>query len=33
MAGNKWQLSDELWEKMVSLLPEHKTSHPLGTHR
>lgn len=33
MAGNKWQLSDELWEKMVPLLPEHKTSHPLGTHR
>lgn len=33
MAGMKWQISDELWEKMASLLPEHKTRHPLGTHR
>lgn len=33
MAGNKWQISDELWEKMAPLLPEHKTHHPLGTHR
>ncbi len=30
MAGNKWQISDELWEKMAPLLPEHKTHHPLG---
>lgn len=29
MSGSKWQISDELWEKMVPLLPEHKTSHPL----
>ncbi|MGP4298908.1 transposase, partial [Escherichia coli] len=33
MAGNKWQISDELWEKMAPLIPEHKTHHPLGTHR
>ncbi|EFB1451857.1 IS5/IS1182 family transposase, partial [Escherichia coli] len=33
MAGNKWQISDELWEKMARLIPEHKTQHPLGTHR
>lgn len=33
MAGSKWQISDELWGKMAPLLPEHKTSHPLGTHR
>lgn len=33
MAGNKWQISDELWEKMAPLIPEHKTQHPLGTHR
>lgn len=33
MAGNKWQFSDELWEKMALLIPEHKTQHPLGTHR
>lgn len=33
MASNKWQLSDELWEKMAPLIPEHKTCHPLGTHR
>lgn len=33
MTGNKWQISDELREKLVPLLPEHKTHHPLGTHR
>lgn len=33
MAGSKWQISDGLWEKMAPLLPEHKTHHPLGTHR
>ncbi|WP_433914367.1 transposase [Escherichia coli] len=33
MAGNKWQISDELWEKMAPLIPEHRTQHPLGTHR
>lgn len=26
-------LSNELWEKMAPLIPEHKTSHSLGTHR
>ncbi len=30
MASNKWQISDELWGKMVPLLAEHKTHHPLG---
>ncbi len=33
MANNKWRLSDELWGKMAPLIPEHKTQHPLGTHR
>ncbi|WP_447880188.1 IS5 family transposase [Serratia fonticola] len=33
MAGNKWQLSDELCEKMAPLLLEHRIHHPLGTHR
>jgi transposase len=33
MTGSKWRISDELWEKMAPLIPEHKTSHPLGTHR
>lgn len=33
MAGNKWQISDELWNKMAPLLPEHNTHNPLGTHR
>lgn len=33
MADSKWQISDELWEKMANLLTEHKTRHPLGTHR
>lgn len=33
MAGNKWQISDELREKMTPLIPEHKTQHPLDTHR
>ncbi len=33
MAGNKWQISDELREKMAPLIPEHKTQHPPGTHR
>jgi transposase len=29
----RWQISDELWEKMALLIPEHKTSHPLSTQR
>ncbi|MEX6019074.1 transposase [Providencia vermicola] len=33
MAGNKWQISDELWEKLAPLIPEHRTQHPLGMHR
>lgn len=33
MAGNKWQISDELWENMALLILEHKTQDPLGTHR
>ncbi|ELL6539700.1 IS5 family transposase, partial [Salmonella enterica] len=33
MASNTWQSSDELWEKIAPLLPEHKKHHPLGTHR
>ena len=33
MADNKWQLSDELREKMAPLIPEHTTQHPPGTHR
>ncbi|MDK7020873.1 IS5/IS1182 family transposase, partial [Proteus mirabilis] len=31
MTGNKWQISDGLWEKMAPLIPEHKTHHPQGT--
>lgn len=26
MTGNKWHISEEIWEKMASLLPEHRTS-------
>ena len=33
MTGSRWRLSDELWEKMAPLIPEHKTSHPLGMRR
>ncbi|BBJ84661.1 hypothetical protein SB02110_05324 [Klebsiella quasipneumoniae subsp. quasipneumoniae] len=33
MAGNKWQISDELWEKMARLTLEHKIQPPLCTHR
>ncbi len=33
MAGNKWQISDELSEKITTLIPEHKTNHLLGTNR
>ncbi|MEX0445634.1 IS5 family transposase [Xenorhabdus sp. SGI246] len=33
MANNQWKISDELWAKMAPLIPEHKTNHPLGTHR
>jgi hypothetical protein len=33
MVDSKWQISDKLWEKMTPLIPEHKTRHPLGTHR
>lgn len=33
MTGSKWQISDELWEKMAPPLPEHKTHHLLGPHR
>ena len=32
MAGNHWQTSDELGEKMAPLIPEHKTSHPLESY-
>ncbi len=32
MVGNKWQISDELWDKMAPLILEHRTQHPLGTH-
>jgi transposase len=32
MTGCKWRISDELWEKMVPLIPQHKTNHQLGTH-
>ncbi|MDT1068496.1 IS5/IS1182 family transposase, partial [Providencia stuartii] len=30
MTGNKWQISDGLWEKMAPLIPEHRTQHSLG---
>ena len=33
MPGSKWKISDELWKKMAPLIPDHKTSHPLGAHR
>ncbi|STP80800.1 Transposase and inactivated derivatives [Edwardsiella ictaluri] len=33
MTGSKWRISDELWETMAPRIPEHKTSHPLDTHR
>ncbi|QXB05516.1 transposase [Providencia rettgeri] len=33
MVGGYWQISDELWEKLAPLIPEHKTNHPLGTYR
>ena len=33
MTGSKWRISDELWEKMLPLIPQHKANHPLGTHR
>lgn len=33
MAGSKWQISDELWEKMAPLIPTHETQHPQGSHR
>ncbi|BBJ69047.1 hypothetical protein ECC18A13_036120 [Enterobacter sp. 18A13] len=33
MTGGKWQISDELGKIMAPLIPEHKTCHPLGTHR
>ncbi|WP_376715702.1 transposase [Edwardsiella ictaluri] len=33
MTGSQWRISDELWEKMAPFIPEHKTSHPLGTYR
>jgi transposase len=33
MADNKWQISDDNWEKMAPLLPVYTTRHPLGTHR
>lgn len=33
MTSRRWRISDELWEKMAPLIPEHKTNHPLGTHR
>lgn len=33
MTCSKWRISDELWEKIAPRIPEHKTSHPPGTHR
>lgn len=33
MTGSRWRISDELWEKLAPLIPEHKTNYPLGTHR
>ncbi len=33
MTGSRWRISYELWEKLAPLIPEHKTNHPLGTHR
>ncbi|HFS5768490.1 TPA: IS5 family transposase [Providencia rettgeri] len=33
MTGSGWRISDELSEKITPLIPEHKTNHPLGTHR
>lgn len=29
MAGIKWQISDEIWEKMFPFLLEHKTHYSL----
>ncbi len=33
MIGRYCQIRDELSEKITILIPEHKTNHPLGTHR
>ncbi|WP_412177976.1 transposase [Pectobacterium brasiliense] len=33
MREDIWRISDEVWERMIPLIPEHKTNHPLGTHR
>lgn len=33
MISRYCQISDELWEKITTLIPEHKTNHPLGTNR
>lgn len=33
MDWHRSSISDELREKMLPLLPEHKAHHPLGTHR
>lgn len=33
MTGSKWRISDELREKLAPFISEHKTNHPLGTHR
>lgn len=33
MIGRYCQISDELSEKITTLIPEHKTNHPLGTNR
>ncbi|MCF8962617.1 hypothetical protein LHK13_01316 [Providencia rettgeri] len=33
MINRYCQISDELSEKITTLIPEHKTNHPLGTNR
>lgn len=33
MISRYCQISDELSEKITTLIPEHKTNHPLGTNR
>lgn len=33
MAGNRWRISDELWQKMASRTPQYKINHLFGTHR
>ncbi|EHO01890.1 hypothetical protein ESOG_02724 [Escherichia coli E101] len=33
MVASQWRMSDELWEKIAPLIPEHKTNHPLSSYR